>query len=715
MTRLASDALLNKPVTELRLINASRAKLLAELSIYTIRDLLEAYPFRYVDLSNAVTCAQAKIGQMVSVTGTIKRIKHTVPKPKLDVIEVAITDDTGVILGIWFRQPWMLKKFKEGDRVAISGKVSFDYGFKRIISPYLEVLGESDSADLRLIPVYHCTKGLTNSWMRRYLSIALDQTSDMHDFLPVYLRMKYSLMNKKAAFRSLHFPHSWDEQKFARARLAYEEVFLLQVLMLRRRYAETADQKPIAHVKGNAFEALKEILPFELSNEQQQAVKDIAKDMQSCKTMNRMLLGDVGTGKTIVSAFALALCSDSGKQAAVMAPTEVLARQYGKSLGPILDRCKISWGILTGSTKADERVDICKRAASGELNVLFGTHALLENDIVFNNLSLCVIDEQHRFGVNQRSILRKKGPGSDLLVMTATPIPRTLALTLYGDLDTSFIHCAPAGRAKKETIHISRDERFVAYDEIRSAISRGEQAYIICPLVGLNRQQREETKKDNEPFLDYSNGQDYSNLKAAQQEADFLAKKVFTSANVGLLTGKMSAQKKQEVMEDFRAGNIDVLVATTVVEVGIDVANATVMIIEDAERFGLSQLHQLRGRVGRGEKDSKVFVVADPAKDDEQLQKRIQTFVNCDDGFELAAADLQIRHEGNVFGYKQHGQSILKLTDVIGDAELIQKAHDDAKELLEKDKDLNSAEFAALKNELQRLELRLDEGIQGAA
>ena len=715
MTRLAADAILDKLVTELRLINASRAKLLAELSIYTVRDLLESYPFRYVDLSNAVSCAQAQIGEMVSVTGTIQRIKHTVPKPKLDIIEIAVVDDGGVILGIWFRQPWMLNKLEEGMRVALSGKVTYDYGFKRIVSPYLEVLNSGDAATPRLIPVYHCTKGLTNAWMRRYLSTALEQSADMHDFLPASLRNKYALMNKKAALRTLHFPHSWEEQKKARRRLAYEEVFLLQVLMLRRRNSELNNQHAICHIKGSKFAALRGALPFELSEEQTAAVEDITNDMQKNIIMNRMLLGDVGTGKTIVSAFALAMCADSGKQAAVMAPTEVLARQYGNSLGGLLDECGISWAILTGSTKAAQRKEICEKLDSGELDVLFGTHALLEDDVIFKDLSLCIIDEQHRFGVNQRSILRKKGPGCDLLVMTATPIPRTLALTLYGDLETSFIHKPPAGRAQTTTVHISRDERFVAYDEIRKAIARGEQAYIICPLVGLTRQQREETKEDNDPFLDYSKGQDYSNLKAAQQEAEFLADKVFTSANVGLLTGKMASAKKQEVMEDFRSGKIDVLVATTVVEVGVDVPNATMMMIEDAERFGLSQLHQLRGRVGRGTKAGKVFIVADPAKDDTQLQERLQTFVNCSDGFELAQADLRIRHEGNVLGYKQHGQSILKLTDVISDAKLIQTAHEDAKKMLDKDMELNSPEFAALRNELERLEQRLDEDVDGAA
>ena len=717
MTRLASDAFLDKPVTQLRHISAARAKLLAQLDIFSVRDLLASYPFRYIDLSNSVTCDQAQIGQMVSITGTIKRIKHTTPRPKLDIIEIALTDGHGVILGVWFRQPWILKKISEGARVVLSGKVTYDYGFKRIISPYLEVLDNAENTSMpRMIPVYHCVGGLTSSWMRRYVSTALEQCADIHDFLPPNVRKKHSLVNKKAALRSIHFPHFPKEQAAARKRLAYEEIFLLQLLMLRRKIVELEGEKAIEHKQGKAYKSLKEILPFELSEEQNAAICDITSDMQSKHIMNRMLLGDVGCGKTIVSAFALAMCADSKKQAAVMAPTEVLARQYGTSIGHFLDECGITWTTLTGATSAQKRTEICKRLQNGDLDVLFGTHALLQKDVVFKDLSLCVIDEQHRFGVNQRSILRKKGPGSDLLVMSATPIPRTLALTLYGDLETSFIHKRPMSLAPVETIHISHQERFRAYEEIKQAIGRGEQAYIICPLVGSRTTSRDNTQEnENLQFLDYSKGQDYSDLKAAENEAKFLAEKVFTNSCVGLLTGRIKAPKKQEVMNDFRDGKIDVLVATTVVEVGVDVPNATVMMIEDAQRFGLSQLHQLRGRVGRGKKPGKVFVVADPKKGEEEIAERLKMFVTCTDGFKLAEADLHIRHEGNVLGVQQHGYSILKLTDIVADKELINQAHNDACALLEDDSKLEASQHFALRKELERLEEKLDKDIEGAA
>lgn len=710
MTRLSSDAFLDKEVSKLRLINASRAQTLAKLSIYNVRNLLEFYPFRYIDLTNIQTAASAQIGQTVTVLGTIQRVKTLQPRRNLNIVEAALVDDSGVILGIWFRQSWIANKVHEGDYVALSGKVSYDYGFKRIVSPYLEVLENNTAkADIGLVPVYHVTQGLSVSWMRRYISIALEQCADIHDSLPSSIRSKHNLSSKKAALRSIHFPSSWQAYSFARKRLAYEEVFFLQLLMLQRKIKETQKSLATQHTKGDKFKALYCALPFSLSDEQQNAIDEITSDMCSNFVMNRMLLGDVGTGKTIVSAFAMALCADSSTQAVVMAPTEVLARQYEKSLGSLFDACNIRYVTLTGSTSVSERANICERLLAGKIDVLFGTHALLEPDVVFKELSLCIIDEQHRFGVQQRSTLREKGKACDLLVMTATPIPRTLALTLYGDLDTSFICKRPATLAQTTTVHISRDERFEAYEAIRAALKRGEQAYIICPLVGLTHEQRADVEFSHELFLDEQSEYDYSNVKAAEDEAQFLSAKVFPEAKIGLLTGRMNSSKKQEVMEEFRAGVIDILVATTVVEVGIDVVNATVMIIEDAERFGLSQLHQLRGRVGRGTLPGQVFVVADPKKDDDNLKQRIDTFVHCDNGFELAQADLKIRHEGNILGLRQHGRSILKLTDVLADEKLIQQAHTDALQVLNEDPSLCKKQNVSLKRELERLRIHFDE------
>ncbi|MGI6032907.1 MAG: ATP-dependent DNA helicase RecG [Coriobacteriales bacterium] len=704
-SRSDQDALLDSSVENIRAVSAGRARILAKLGVRTVRDLLSNYPHRYIDLSKVASAASAPLGEVVTVVGTVDEIREKQPRPRLNILEVAVVDQTGVIIGVWFRQPWMAKRFQRGMRVALSGKVTFDYGFKRMNSPFVEFLGEDGSNRFtpQLVPVHPTTEGLSTSWMRRLVANALEQTSDISDPLPPELVRARGLMSKKLALRWLHFPHTHAQRDRARYRLAYEELLCLQLEMMQRRRAEAGEAHPIVHEAGAKTAALREALPFELTDEQQAAVQAISDDMCAPRTMNRMLLGDVGTGKTAVAAFALALAADSGHQAAMMAPTEVLARQYAEKLGPLFDACSITWGILTGSTPAEDRSDLLERLQSGELEVLFGTHALIEPTVVFSDLSLVVIDEQHRFGVRQRSALRLKGPGSDLLVMTATPIPRTLALALYGDLSTSYIRKRPASRPPVTTEVISRNARGRAYDAIRNAVNEGRQAYIICPLVGVSREQRAKSAESGELRASLFSGRDIADPKAAEQEAAYLADKVFPGMSVGLLTGHMSSAEKQRAMNDFNSGATSVLVATTVVEVGIDVPNATVMMVEDAERFGISQLHQLRGRVGRGEYPGQVFLVADPGKDDDELKARLDALVNSTDGFELAEADLRARHEGDVLGLTQHGASTLKLVNVIDDASLIETANADAHFLLEGDPDLSAPEHERLSHEIEVL------------
>lgn len=704
-----SDFLLDCDAGKVRAVSPARAKNLAKMGIMTVRDLLENYPRRYIDLSNIETAARAPIGQFVTVVGTVDEITEKQPRRRLHILEVAIFDGTGVIIATWFRQPWMAARFERGMRVAFSGKVSFEYGFKRMNSPYVAFLGEPDQPQTRLaqmIAVHPTTEGISTTWMRRFVANALEQTADISDALPVDLRLKHGLIGKKEAMRQIHFPENRTQMLQARKRLAYEEVLRLQLEMMRLRRAETLDAEPIVHEPGPRVESLRAQLPYTLTDEQEQAVADITGDMCAPRSMNRMLLGDVGTGKTIVAAFALALAADSGCQAAMMAPTEVLARQYAGKLGPLFDAANISWGTLTGSTAPEERERLLVAAADGSLQVLFGTHALIEPTVSFAHLSLVVIDEQHRFGVNQRAALRMKGPGCDLLVMTATPIPRTLALTLYGDLDTSYIRTRPGNVTPTHTELVSRDARGRAYEAMKQALAQGRQAYVICPLVGLSRERRAE---DGSLFASLASGSDISDPKAAEEEATRLQREVFTGYRVGLLTGRMNAAEKQQVMEAFNAGDIDVLVATTVVEVGVDVPNATTMLIEDAERFGLSQLHQLRGRVGRGEHPGTVFLVADPGKDDTETRARMDAFVSTTDGFELAEADLRTRHEGDVLGSRQHGAETLKLVNVIDDAKLIACAHEDALEILANDPELHAPEHTALAADIERVFANLDE------
>ena len=707
-----ANYLLDAPVEKVRAVSPARAKHLAKMGIFTVFDLLQNYPHRYIDLSHTASVSRAQIGEFVTIVGQVDEVVQKQPRPRMDILEVSLFDGTGILMAVWFRQPWMAKRFAKGMRVAFSGKIGFEYGFKRMNSPlvaFLDSVENGQGGASQLHSVHHATENISATWMRRFIANALEQTSDLADPLPASLRISRQLISKKAALRQIHFPLNKRQLAEAHKRIAYEEVLCLQLEMMMRRNAETSDGTPHEHAPGERVCALGDALPYELTDEQEQAIEEISRDMCAPRCMNRMLLGDVGTGKTVVAAFALALAADSGLQAAMMAPTEVLARQYAQKMGPLFDSCGITWGILTGATSAQEREKLLDDAASGKLSVLFGTHALIEPDVEFACLSLCIIDEQHRFGVNQRAKLRMKGECCDLLVMTATPIPRTLALTLYGDLETSYIRKRPASRPPTQTVVVSRHARGHAYEEIRQALKEGRQAYVICPLVGLSRKKRAEHEESGQMAASLRGGDDIADPKAAEQEAAHLQRNVFQGFRVGLLTGHMTSAEKQEVMDDFHDGRIHVLVATTVVEVGIDVPNATMMMIEDAERFGLSQLHQLRGRVGRGQYPGKVFLVADPGKEDTDVQARMDALVNTTDGFELAQADLVARREGDVLGDRQHGAATLKLVNVIDDEELISCAHEDALSLLETDPHLETPQNLALHREIQRVFARYDE------
>lgn len=707
-----ANFLLAAPVEKVRAVSPARAKNLAKMGIRTVSDLLQNYPHRYIDLSHTASIARAQIGEFVTIVGQVDEVVQKQPRPRMDILEVSLFDGSGILMAVWFRQPWMAKRFAKGMRVAFSGKIGFEYGFKRMNSPLVAFLDDAEKGAtdaVQLHSVHHATENVSATWMRRFIANALEQTADLSDPLPADLRVSRNLISKKAALRQIHFPHDKKELAEAHARIAYEEVLCLQLEMMMRRNDETSVGTPHEHTPGEHVRALRKALPYELTDEQEQAVEEISRDMCASACMNRMLLGDVGTGKTVVAAFALALAADSGLQAAMMAPTEVLARQYAQKMGPLFDTCGISWGILTGATPAQERETLLEEAVSGTLSVLFGTHALIEPDVQFAHLSLCVIDEQHRFGVNQRARLRMKGECCDLLVMTATPIPRTLALTLYGDLETSYIRRRPASRPPTQTCVVSRHARGRAYEEIRQALKEGRQAYVICPLVGLSRKKRAEHAESGQMAASLRGGADIADPKAAEQEAAHLQRDVFQGYTVGLLTGHMTSAEKQQVMHDFHEGNIHVLVATTVVEVGIDVPNATMMMIEDAERFGLSQLHQLRGRVGRGQYPGKVFLVADPGKEDTEVQARMDALVSTTDGFELAQADLVARREGDVLGDRQHGAATLKLVNVIDDEKLISFAHEDARALLAHDPHLEAPQNRALHREIQRVFAHYDE------
>ncbi|HEX9093014.1 MAG TPA: ATP-dependent DNA helicase RecG [Coriobacteriia bacterium] len=667
-----------EPVTAVRYVDAPRAELLTRLGVSTVGDLIRHYPSRYLDLSVTAPLGSLPLGQDATAVGTVHEVAVKRPRPRLSVTEVAITDGSGVLVGVWFNQSYLAQRFRQGERVAFAGRVSMEYGLRQMRNPFVERLGDASSSAWlgRILPVHPATEGLSTNWVRRLVSEALDAFGDVPDHLPASLRAKRDLVPLSAALRWIHFPPSLADRDAARRRLAYDELLVVQLGMALRRHHLVDELTGTEHVvDGPASAALERALPFTLTDEQVKAVAEVRADLASPRPMNRMLLGDVGTGKTVVAALALAAAADSGAQAAMMAPTEVLAGQYAISVGPLLDAAGVTWALLTGSTTASVRSDIVARLADGSLSVVLGTHALLTEGVVFDRLSLAVVDEQHRFGVAQRLGLRRKGQGVDLLVMSATPIPRSLALTLYGDLDTSYLRARPGskGAGHVETAIVPRTGRESAYSSVREAVASGRQAFVVCALVDES---------------------DTTEAKAAVKEAQRLAAEVFPDLKVGLLTGQMRPAEKTAMMESFRAGETQVLVATTVVEVGVDVPNATVMIVEDADRFGLAQLHQLRGRVGRGEHPGRFLLFADPKTD--EARRRMRAIASTSDGFKLAEEDLRLRGEGSVLGERQHGLPELRVASILSDADLLDLARADAAALVSADPRMRAAEHAPL-------------------
>lgn len=667
-----------RPAGEARFVDRSRAEALTRLEIETVGDLVRHFPFRYLDLSDVRPLIKVLPGDELTVTGRVHRITVKRPRPRLSIVEVAITDSTGILLGVWFNQPYMADRFQEGEHVAFAGRVEQEYGFLQMKNPFVEKLGSAEGPSYlgRVLPVHRTTEGLTTNWLRRLVASAVDDVADVPDFLPVNLRMRHGLFSERVALRAMHFPRDMAEATEARRRLAYDELLCLQLGLASRRHAITVERPGIAHViDGPAFARLREALPFALTDDQVAAVGEILGDMKSSRPMNRMLLGDVGTGKTAVAAHALAAVADTGTQAAMMAPTEVLAVQYAERVGPLLDEAGISWALLTGSLAAKPRADVLADVASGEMLVLFGTHALIEKDVKYERLSLAIVDEQHRFGVAQRLALRQKGTAADMLVMTATPIPRSLALTRFGDLETSYLRQRPHGEGEPRvsTRLVTKAHRDAAYEEVRSAVRQGRQAYVVCALVDES---------------------DALQARSANAEARRLQREVFSDLRVGLLTGKMTPPERLDVMRRFRDGTVDVLVATTVIEVGVDVPNATVMLIEDAERFGLAQLHQLRGRVGRGQYPGSVLLFADPKTDESRT--RMKAVVATTDGFVLAEEDLRLRGAGQMMGEAQHGLPELTVASLINDADLLDLARADARELIADDPHLSMPEHIPL-------------------
>lgn len=702
-SRLARTSALQEDISRLKYVSGTREEALRRLGIERVRDLLLHIPSRYLDFSRAYSIEGAPIGEVCTIVGTVDSVSNKpTSKRGMTVTEVFLIDETGVLKVAFFKQPWLAREFTRGDRLAVIGKVEFAYGFKQMASPHHEKL-DAHGGGGGILPVHRVCEGISQAWFRRISSAALEGAGVFCDPVPAALRARRGLMSLSRALRAIHFPRLLAEVPLARRRLAYDELMYLQLALRLRNDGNLLGVRAFGHRAGMHVDALRSALPFSLSGEQEAAVQDILADMTDPnRIMNRLLLGDVGTGKTAVACVALACVADSDSQACVMAPTGVLARQYAVKSGPLLERAGITWALLTGSTPSEERAGILRRIASGDIHVVFGTHAVLNDEVRFNRLTLVVIDEQHRFGVGQRNVLRSKGPGADLLVMTATPIPRTLALSVYGDLDTSVIRNRPVPGAGVATRVLESASRDIAYGAIREAVSQGRQAYVICPMV---------SPQDSPEHLEDVSGLDIDERGRARQAVTLHdvesevenVRRLMPGVRVEALHGKMPAKMKDRTIDEFRTGAIDVLVSTTVVEVGVDVPNATVMLIENGERFGLATLHQLRGRVGRGELPGVCHVVTEvrakrgaksPAWD------RLQALAKTDDGFELAEKDLRLRHEGEILGLRQHGGISLRFVDLDSDVDLIEAAHEDAEEVLRYSRDLTACATMPMRHEV---------------
>ncbi len=660
-----------------------RASLLARLGIETVRDLLLHLPRRHEDRRNPTPLAHLREGVDQAAVARIERVQLVRTRRGTALVRAGVADATGVAHVVWFNQPYLAQHLARGQQVSLYGRVERAGRGLQFVAPEVEVIDPDEEPWLvgRLVPVYASTDGLPQRPLRTIVREALEAFADViPDALPEPLRRQYRLPGVREALWAAHFPEHEAEHIAARRRLAFEELLVLQLGILQQR--REAQAMPREAVYGPASDLVPRFvasLPFPLTGAQRRVMDEVLRDMHRPVPMNRLLQGDVGSGKTVVAATALVACVDGGYQAALMAPTEILAEQHALTLGGMLGPLGIEVYFLTGGTDAGERDVGIRALRTGRPAVVIGTHALLEDRVIFDRLGLVVVDEQHRFGVMQRARLRQKGRSPDVLVMTATPIPRTLTLTIYGDLDTSVLDEMPAGRRPVKTYVRSLGTRGKVYSYVRDEVQGGRQAYVVCALI-----EESETLQ----------------ARSAVELTRELSAGALRDVRVEVLHGRLPAAQKAERMEGFRSGRIDVLVATTVIEVGIDVPNASIMVIEDADRYGLAQLHQLRGRVGRGTEQSHCILLADPATD--EGRRRLEVMASTNNGFTIAQEDLALRGPGEILGVRQHGLAGLRVADLVTDLPLLEEARAAAEVLLADDPDLRSSGLMVLAATVQR-------------
>ena len=660
-------------------VGETRAKTLAKQGIFSVGDLLRNYPRAYEDWNNVKSIRDTEINENVCLKAVVAERPSVVRiNGGKILVKTAIADGTDYMHIVFFNNKYVKDQLEENEEYLFFGKVTADkYGAKTMLSPRFEKSPEKQ----RIRPVYKATSALPSKTIERLTETALKEVKgNIKEFIPDYIMRKYKLMPFEDTLRAVHFPQSEKELSLAKRRLIFEELLLLQMGLLGEK---TMGGSRISQpVKKDFSEEFYKTLPFEPTDAQKRAVSEAVEDMKKTKPMNRLLQGDVGSGKTAVAAAIMYTAMKNGFQSALMAPTEVLANQHYKTLKNFFgDDVRIE--LLTGSVTAKNKGLIRERLKDGESFIVVGTHAIIQNDVTFKNLGLVITDEQHRFGVGQRANLSAKGENPHTLVMSATPIPRTLAMMIYGDLDISVLDELPKGRQPIKTYHVPTSYHERIYKFLRKNIADGRQCYIVCPLV-------EESDSDLVPATEYY---------------DYLKSTYFSDCTLGLLHGQMKPKQKDEVMRRFYSGEIDLLVSTVVIEVGVDVPNATVMVIENAERFGLSQLHQLRGRIGRGTQESTCVLLSDAQN--EEATERFEIMCKTTDGFEIARKDLELRGPGDFFGSRQHGLPDMRVANLMTDTRILYEAQKTAKEIINKEIPLTEDEFTVLENEVKKLFVRV--------
>jgi ATP-dependent DNA helicase RecG len=672
------------PVSELAGVGPKKAEGLAEIGIHSVLDLLLHYPRRYIDRTNEALIKDLAVGEEAMVLCTVKRVESRRTRQKRTMVQVDVTDGSGYLRCTFFNQPWREKQLKPGTQAVFYGKLEVFGGRKQMTNPVVDLIGDRTG---RIVPIYpQSEKAALTTWeLGGWVEESLRRAGTLEDPVPGAVLDRFDLIDRDAAVRGIHVPESGDEHHVARTRLVFDELLRLQLVLVRRKRELERASMGIRHdTGGELVRRFHEKLPFTLTGAQGKAIAEITADMAGPVPMHRLLQGDVGSGKTLVAVSALLVAVQGGHQGALMAPTEVLAEQHflgiralleGFSLtsqGDLFGERPLRVEILTNRTTAAQRTKLAERLASGEVDIVIGTHALIQEKVAFKSLGLAVIDEQHRFGVEQRAALRSKGDGAlvpDVLVMTATPIPRTAAMTVYGDLDVSVLDELPPGRTPITTIWARGPlEEESAWARVREAVAAGHQAYVVAPLI-------EESEK--------------LEVRSATETFEELRAGELAGLRLALLHGKVAAKDKEQVMDSFRRGELDVLVATTVIEVGVDVPNATVMVIIDADRFGIAQLHQLRGRVGRGHAVSWCYLLGGGNTPDSET--RLGALERTTDGFELAEIDLEVRGEGTIMGTAQKGRNDLRLASLRRDKDWVAKARTVAFELVDAGLDAHPA------------------------